>query len=131
MSGSAAPTPGTDPLTGTSATTAPGWGVRNLSVRYGTTLALDHVSLTVAAGQVTVVAGGDGAGKTTLLRCLAGALAPADGEVHTPGAGRTGYLPSGTGVYPDLTVAENMAFRARAYGLRPARARERAAELVT
>ncbi len=69
--------------------------------------------------------GGDGAGKTTLLRCLAGALAPDAGEVRTPGARRIGYLPAGSGTYPDLTVAENLAFRAAAYGLSASRARER------
>ena len=106
------------------------WGARDLFVNHGATRALADVSLTVPSGQVTVVVGGDGAGKTTLLRCLAGALAPDAGQMRTPGARRIGYLPTGSGTYPDLTVAENLAFRAAAYRLAPSQARERSAELI-
>ena len=59
-------------------------------------------------------------GKTTLLRCLAGALAPEAGAVTGPGRKAIGYLPASSGTYPDLTVAENLAFRAAAYRLRGA-----------
>jgi ABC-2 type transport system ATP-binding protein len=104
--------------------------VRDLSVRYGAKLALDRVTLRAAAGQVTAVVGGDGAGRTTLLRCLAGALAPSGGEVQRPDPMRIGYLPAGSGVYPDLTVAENLAFRAAAYKLDAGLARERTGDLL-
>jgi ABC-2 type transport system ATP-binding protein len=110
--------------------TAREWGARDVTVRAGQVTILNGVSLAVPRGQVTAVVGGDGAGKTTLLRCLAGALAADAGEVTTPGARRTGYLPVGSGTYPDLTVAENLAFRAAAYRLPPAAARARAAELT-
>ena len=85
----------------------------------------------MAGGQVTAVVGGDGAGKTSLLRCLAGALRPDAGEVRSPGSQRIGYLPASSGVYPDLTVAENLAFRAAAYRVPSDRAAERTAELMT
>ena len=62
-------------------------------------------------GQVTAVVGGDGAGKTTLLRCVAGALAVTAARSAGP-ARRMGYLPPSGGVYDDLTVAENLRFRA-------------------
>ena len=88
------------------------------------------MSLVAAAGQVTAVVGGDGAGKTTLLRCLAGAQAPGSGRVSRPDVRRIGYLPASSGLYPDLTVAENLAFRAAAYGLTAARAREQVAEYL-
>ena len=110
---------------------ADGWGAREVSVWYGKKLALDRVSVLAPAGQITAIVGGDGAGKSTLLRCLGGALAPSSGQVRTPGAQCIGYLAAGSGTYPDLTVAENLAFRAAAYGLAPAVARERAAELMT
>jgi ABC-2 type transport system ATP-binding protein len=109
---------------------AAGWGAQAVSVSYGTGLALDRVSLPAPPGQVTVVVGGDGAGKTTLLRCLAGAQAPGGGAVRTPGPRRIGYLPASSGIYPDLTVAENLAFRAAAYGQPAAVASKRAAELI-
>ncbi len=88
------------------------------------------MSLVAAAGQVTAVVGGDGAGKTTLLRCLAGAQAPGSGRVSRPEVRRIGYLPASSGLYPDLTVAENLAFRAAAYGLTAAQAREQVAEYL-
>jgi ABC-2 type transport system ATP-binding protein len=106
------------------------WGTRGVCVSAGKAVALEGVSLCAPAGQVTAVVGGDGAGKTTLLRCLAGLLAPDRGQVRRPGPARTGYLSAGSGTYPDLTVAENLAFRAAAYGLPPAAARERAADLT-
>ncbi len=93
------------------------WGAEAVSVSFGGVRALDQVSVAVRPGQVTAVVGGDGAGKTTLLRCVAGALAVAEGTVHRPGAQRIGYLPPGTGVYDDLSVAENLEFRSAVFGI--------------
>jgi ABC-2 type transport system ATP-binding protein len=106
------------------------WGVSDLSLSYHGLLALRDVSVAVTAGQVTAVVGGDGAGKTSLLRCLAGVLRPDSGEVRTPAKSRIGFLPASSGIYPDLTVAENLAFRAKGYGLRADVAARRAAELT-
>jgi ABC-type multidrug transport system ATPase subunit len=107
-----------------------GWGARAVRLRYGSTVALDDVSLAVPPGQVTAVVGGDGAGKSSLLRCLAGAIRPDSGEVHGPGPLQTGYLPASSGLYPDLTVTENLQFRARAYAVPEAAAQARIAELT-
>jgi ABC-2 type transport system ATP-binding protein len=107
-----------------------GFGATGLRVRYDDTLALDDVSVEIQAGQVTAVVGGDGAGKTTLLRCLAGALQPGSGQLRTPGSRQTGYLAASSGTYPDLTVAENLAFRATAYGMSGPAATRRASDLV-
>jgi ABC-2 type transport system ATP-binding protein len=106
------------------------WGASALRLTYDDVTALDDVSVAVTAGQVTAVVGGDGAGKTSLLRCLAGALRPDEGEVHSPGKRGIGYLPASSGIYPDLTVAENLAFRAAIYGLGGAAAARRTAELT-
>jgi len=106
------------------------WGAENLYVSYGKIVALDGVSLSAPPGQVTAVVGGDGAGKSTLLRCLAGALAPNSGIVRRPDKHRLGYLPASSGIYPDLTVAENLDFRAVGYGMPARLARERAAEYL-
>jgi ABC-2 type transport system ATP-binding protein len=101
------------------------FGLRGVSVRRGGVLALQDVDIVLPPGEVRVVVGGDGAGKTTLLSTLAGALRPMEGEVLRPEARRIGYLPAASGVYPDLSVAENLAFAAAAYGSRGAQARER------
>ena len=119
-------------MTGIPDGAAPGraWGVTAVRLSYHGMLALDDVSVAVTSGQVTAVVGGDGAGKTSLLRCLAGVLRPQAGEVRSPGKSRIGFLPASSGIYPDLTVAENLAFRATAYGLRASTATGRAAELM-
>ncbi len=106
------------------------WGADDVCVSYGNIVALDCVSLSAPAGQVTAVVGGDGAGKSTLLRCLAGALAPDSGTVRRPQKQRAGYLPASSGIYQDLTVAENLDFRAVGYGMSKRLARERAAEYL-
>jgi ABC-2 type transport system ATP-binding protein len=106
------------------------WGVRGLSVRYGHAIALQDVTFEVPERSVAAVVGGDGAGKTTLLRALAGVLRPSAGEVSRPEAHRIGYVSAGPGVWPDLTVDENLAFVGRAYGLDPGRLRERMAGLL-
>jgi ABC-type multidrug transport system ATPase subunit len=106
------------------------WGSEAASVQFGKKLALDRVSFHAAPGRVTAVVGGDGAGRTTLLRCLAGALTPSSGQVRRPARPRIGYLPASSGIYPDLSVTENLAFRAAAYQMSPAAARERSGQLL-
>jgi len=106
------------------------WGTEEACVRYGDKLALDHVTFRAAPGQVSAVVGGDGAGRTTLLRCLAGAIAVDSGQLRLPPPPRIGYQSAGSGTYPDLSVDENLAFRASAYQMPAALARERSSELV-
>jgi ABC-2 type transport system ATP-binding protein len=114
-------------MTGVQATT---FGASELFAAYGKTVALSAVSLVAPPSQVTAVVGGDGAGKTTLLRCLAGTLAPGAGTVRRPAKERIGYLPASTGIYPDLTVSENLDFRATGYRMSRAAARDRAAQFL-
>ncbi|MEM9514614.1 MAG: ABC transporter ATP-binding protein [Actinomycetota bacterium] len=95
------------------------FGVDRLTVELGATLALSGITLAVPPGAVTAVVGGDGAGKTTLLRCLVGEVRPTSGTVRRPGKHHLGYMPSTSGVWRDLSVAENVAFAATAYGIAP------------
>ena len=106
------------------------WGARAVTVRYGHRLALDQVTFQALPGQVSAVVGGDGAGRTTLLRCLSGAIAPGGGTVARPARIQVGYLSAGSGTYPDLTVAENLAFRAAAYQIPAATAGPRIREYL-
>jgi signal transduction histidine kinase len=69
---------------------APGAGqplltVSGLGVSFGPVRALDGIDLSVPAGQLVALAGENGAGKTTLVRCIAGDIAPADGEIFLAG----------------------------------------------
>lgn len=80
--------------------------VENLTKRYGNVVAVDDVTLDFAPG-VHCVAGPNGSGKTTLLRCLAGLTRPTSGLVE--GTGDVNYAFQTPSVYPDLTVADNLA----------------------
>lgn len=108
-----------------------GYGVERLTVHRGGRAALADVTLPVPEGEVTAVVGGDGAGKTTLARVLVGREVPVSGRVRRADRRRTGFLPATSGVWGDLSVAENVELVARAYGLGTATARARAEELLT
>ena len=95
--------------------------------------ALVDVSVEIAAGRVVILRGANGAGKTTLLRVLATAIRPSLGRVLVDGLNvvadvelvreRIAYLSHATGLYDDLTAAENLAFSATLLGTPDARAR--------
>jgi ABC-2 type transport system ATP-binding protein len=107
------------------------WGVAGVTVRRGGRTVLDALTLPVPAGRITAVVGGDGAGKTTLARLLVGREVADAGEVRRADARRTGFLPATSGVWGDLSVAENVDLVARAYGLDAATARDRGDRLLT
>jgi heme ABC exporter ATP-binding subunit CcmA len=88
--------------------------------------ALAGVDLDVARGEIVLLQGPNGAGKTTLLRACAGLVAFTDGEAEVLGHDlrkdrnavrrRVGLLAHATGLYDDLTVADNVRFWSRAAG---------------
>lgn len=100
--------------------------VADLGHDYAATRALDGVSFTVPAGETFGVLGPDGAGKTTLFRILVTLLVPHRGGARVLGHDvvtdlwalrrRLGYMPGRFALYPDLTVAENLAFHAAVFG---------------
>jgi ABC-2 type transport system ATP-binding protein len=105
---------------------------RALRVRRGGTVALDDVTLDVAAGRVTGLLGPSGSGKTTLMRAIVGVQIVEAGEVSVLGrpAGspdlrhRVGYVTQEASVYSDLTVRENLRYFARVLGVPAARVGE-------
>jgi ABC-2 type transport system ATP-binding protein len=108
----------------TAAPAAPAVDAAHVVTAFGAFRAVDDVSLTVRPGQVLGLLGANGAGKTTLIRTVLGLLAPTTGTVRVLGGEpsrdtrrRIGYVPQGLGLAADLTVAENLAFVAAAYGL--------------
>src|SRR5436305_6709409 len=59
--------------------------IEQLSVSYGATRVLDHVSLDVARGEMIALLGSSGCGKTTLLRAIAGFVMPDSGSIRVDG----------------------------------------------
>jgi ABC-2 type transport system ATP-binding protein len=112
----------------------------SLTKRFGSTAAVDGLTWDVPAGSVCGLVGPDGAGKTTTLRLLAGLLRPDAGEALVAGldVGRDpervkphiGYVPQRFSLGGDLTIAENVAFFADAYGVPRAARDARASELL-
>src|ERR1700751_5056187 len=93
------------------------------SRRFGAFTAVSAADLLVGRGEVVGLLGANGAGKTTLIRLLLGLVRPSDGVVRLFGAApsrptrrRVGYVPQTLGLYAGLTVAENWAFTAAAFG---------------
>ena len=94
--------------------------LRGIEAGYGEHTVLRDVSLTVQPGTVVAVLGPNGAGKTTLLRVASGLLKPSTGAVMLDGEdvtrtrpyarARRGlcHIPEGRGIYPTLTVRENL-----------------------
>ncbi len=99
----------------------------NLTKRFGEVTAVDRLSLSVAQGELFGLVGSDGAGKTTTIRMLTGIMEPSAGEAWVIGRQTVreseaikeeiGYMSQRFGLYPDLTVMENIDFYADIYGL--------------
>ncbi|MDD2765661.1 MAG: ABC transporter ATP-binding protein [Opitutaceae bacterium] len=105
---------------------------RGLRRTFGPLAAVEDLHLDIAEGEIFGLVGPDGAGKTTTMRMLTGLLRPTGGTAEVAGcdvvrhAGRLkehiGYMSQRFGLYPDLTVLENLVFYADIYGV-PARGR--------
>lgn len=99
----------------------------NLKKSFGSTHAVDDISLHVQEGEIYGLVGSDGAGKTTTMRLLVGALLPDAGEINVCGydvrkqvehvRSQVGYLSQRFSMYEDLTVLENIRFFAEVRGL--------------
>ncbi|MBP8963740.1 MAG: ABC transporter ATP-binding protein [Opitutaceae bacterium] len=94
---------------------------------FGERVAVAGLDLDVQPGEIFGLVGPDGAGKTTTMRMLTGILPPSGGSAEVAGCDVTrdseklkdhiGYMSQRFGLYPDLSVAENIAFYADIYGV--------------
>src|SRR5439155_24720390 len=102
--------------------------IRDVTKRYGATVAVDHLSLKIRKGEFFSILGPSGSGKTTTLRLLAGFEQPDSGEILIEGAPMQGVPPNRRPVnlvfqnyalFPHMTVSENVAFGLEMKGLLP------------
>ena len=110
--------------------------VSQLSVAYGGIQAVRELSLTVAPGEMVCLIGANGAGKTTTLKAISGLLMPHSGSVQFDGQALTGLpaheiarrglalVPEGRGVFPRMSVVENLMMGAYTRNDRAAIARD-------
>ncbi|GAB2776067.1 ATP-binding cassette domain-containing protein [Nocardioides salsibiostraticola] len=108
-----------------------------LTRKFGDTVVVDDVTFEVRPGRLTGFVGANGAGKTTTMRMLMGVLAPSGGEVQWNGVPITtdqrrdfGYMPEERGLYPRMTLVDQLVFLARLHGLDKTASRERARHLL-
>ena len=99
--------------------------LKNISASYDAISVLHDVNITVRRGEVMALLGPNGAGKSTVLKIASALMRPTQGSVHIAGHDLTGAaaselarlgvctIPEGRGIFPNLTVRENLEMAAR------------------
>ena len=100
----------------------------NLSKKYGKTLVVDDLNLSISSGEIVGFLGLNGAGKTTTMRMLLGLIKPTSGECYIQGnkvdqynlevLNEIGYIIETPYSYPELTVQENLEIVSTLRGIR-------------
>ena len=113
--------------------------VRNLTKRFGSFTAVDHISFDVSRGEIFGFLGANGAGKTTAMRMLCGLSQPSDGTGLVAGFDiaanpemvkrNIGYMSQKFSLYEDLSVNDNLTLFATIYGMKNQEIKKRKAEL--
>lgn len=113
--------------------------IQNLTKRYGSKTAVDHLSLSIEAGEICAFIGHNGAGKTTTLKACCGLLTPDSGEITVDGMSIRekpidckrvmAYIPDNPDMYEFLTGYEYLNFVADVYGVTKEDREKRIAEL--
>lgn len=115
--------------------------LNEVAVRFGTVTAVDGVSLEVADGELLTLLGGSGSGKTTTLKTINRLVEPTSGTVMLHGDDvralvphelrrRVGYCFQRIGLFPHMTVGENVGVTPRLLGWEGSRVRDRVEELL-
>jgi len=114
---------------------SPAVRAENLSKSFGDFVAVDHISFTVARGEIFGFLGPNGAGKSTAIRMLCGLLEPSGGRAYVGGYDiakqpelirkNIGYMSQKFSLYDDLTVEENISFFSGIYTIPEGKRQER------
>ncbi len=102
--------------------------IDNLTKRYGSQTAVNHISFEVKTGEILGFLGPNGAGKTTTMKMITGYLTPDDGDIFIGGKSlrshdmrrHIGYLPENNPLYLDMPVMDYLAYCAALHGVPPA-----------
>ena len=113
--------------------------ISDFTKKYGATVAVDGISLSVRPGELFGLMGPDGAGKTTTMRAVCTLLVPDEGTILVQGLDASrdlmrirallGYMPQRFSLYQDLSVEQNLRFFADLFRVPPAERQEREEQL--
>jgi ABC-2 type transport system ATP-binding protein len=113
---------------------------KDLTKRFGSFTAVDHISFEVKKGEIFGFLGANGAGKTTAMRMLCGLSVPTSGQAVVAGFDvfknaekikqNIGYMSQKFSLYEDLTVSENITFFGGIYGLSNKSIKQKTEELL-
>jgi ABC-2 type transport system ATP-binding protein len=113
---------------------------KQLTRRFGTFTAADHITFTIKRGEIFGLLGPNGAGKSTTFKMMCGLLRPSEGtalvdgldlyKAPAEGRARLGYMAQKFSLYGDLSVRQNLEFFAGAYGLAGDRRRQAIARVA-
>lgn len=112
----------------------PSLSLEKLTLRYGNTVAVESLDLTIGKGELVALLGPSGCGKTTTMRAIAGLLTPSRGTIRLDGADITrvpankrqiGLMFQSYALFPHLTVYDNVAFGLKLKGIKGADLRGR------
>lgn len=113
---------------------------KGLTRRFGSFVAVDHVTLSIERGEIFGFLGSNGCGKSTTMKMLTGLLPPSEGSATLFGSSveagsmevrrNLGYMTQAFSLYGELTVRQNLVLDARLYHIPPAKAKDRIEELV-
>jgi iron(III) transport system ATP-binding protein len=113
--------------------------LKDLTKRFGRTLAVDHVNLYISEGELCTLLGPSGCGKTTTLRCVAGFYTPDEGEIYFGGKlvnpipsfkRRTGMVFQNYALWPHMTVFDNIAYGLKIRGAPRGELKERVTDVL-
>ncbi len=103
---------------------------KQVTRKFDHVMALRGIDLDIARGEMFALIGPDGAGKTTFFRIVAGLLKPTSGTLERDANLTFGLVPQRFGLYQDMSIDENLTFRADLYSVPRDTKSKRAAELL-
>jgi len=113
--------------------------VKDLTKRFEDVIAVDHLNIHIAEGELCTLLGPSGCGKTTTLRCIAGFYTPDDGEIYfgeklvnliPPFKRNTGMVFQNYALWPHMNVLNNIAYGLKVRGVRRHQIQDRVVEVL-
>lgn len=104
--------------------------IKNLTIQYGTKLALNNINLNLGSYKTHIILGESGSGKSTLLKAIKGLTKPTSGEIKISSKDRIGYVLQDGGLFPHLSNQQNLELLAKNLAWNQQQMQDRSIELT-